>query len=1188
MISAEEFIDILEQKDLLDPDLVQDLRRRIEQSMAPVSAALLAKRLVDKGHLSRKLAQRLLDRAEADVDEPAPPPAPLEEPALEEPDVANLGLAPLEEDEEDEAVEEEVNLESTEEEDWGLQELEEDQPAAPPIAAIPAAPTPPAAPVPTATPIPPAAPVPPAGDSLVEGLEEIEEIEELGGPLGGLEEAALTGEPIEGVLDGAGSKRRRKGRKVKGEKGNVWDSSLLLIGGGALLLLVIVMVALAWVLFGRSADDMLAEANKNYGEAAYTKAEDLYSQFLEKYPKHSEAGFVRVRLSLVKMRQAMSGDWPAAFEVAKTQIPLMSGEEAFATEARPELASMLPDIAEGLAKKGHSDQDGEMANLAEEAMALVEKYVPNSSRPHERLQEITGLIALTRREIARTERLEATTAEMAKAAEEGRTQEGYALRRALLKDYQVLYNDPTLADAVRIVSTAEQAAVKKMDKPVSAVTAEPESEALATIGLAQRAVKKPLSGVGEERIFAVAGGAVYGLAATDGKVLWRRDVGFEKNVRGPQFPPTPISDRPGADPLLVSRSRQEVLRVEASTGKIRWRFPLGEAFDAHPVVFDGRVFVATLSGRLVVLDLETGNSSEFIEFPQPLRVGPVADSTRGVLYQVGEHSSLFVLSASDFSCQDVFYLGHEPGAIVVPPVRVSRYLLVCENDDIRDSSLKVLDVDSAASEEGAPPLKLVQKIPLKGHIHTAPIVNGAQVLLVTDAGAITLLRVTGGEGKEPLSVSASGTTAGESRAELVRYASLSSGRLWIADSQLTQYAVRSSESRLTPSWVANERSVSLQTPMVAGEAVVQVRQRQSMPGVVVSAHSMRSDGDVLWETTLASPAAGTPIVDGVTRTLIATTAVGGVFQIQPPDPGTVSLRDDPNGAIPSGELTAPVEQVLYFSDGTLALIPGKNPVNLRVFEPGGSAGATRLRSLVLPSPLSGDAIVFADALLAPTEAGQVHWLKARGGEKVADPFQPPLEAGRKYRWCRPAAVGDDQFVIADDQGGLYRVAVKATPEKHLAAETAIQLADPLTSPIAVLENQVYGVDRRDSLVRVNWPDLTEKKLQPLGAKCVLGPVTIGDYVLLATNDDLLHVIDASGKMRSDPLPSGIPLAEPLVDGSNWLFAAAAGTVWQVEASTGKEQARVDTGLALGSGLALFGTRLLVAGHDGTFYLIDKP
>ncbi len=123
MISAEEFIAILEQKDLLDPDLVDDLRRRVEQSMAPVSAALLAKRLVDKGHLSRKLAQRLLDRAESEEAEET---ASVDEPVEEVAEIGNLGLAPLEEDDEEEVVEEVAELEMTEEEDWGLQELDDD------------------------------------------------------------------------------------------------------------------------------------------------------------------------------------------------------------------------------------------------------------------------------------------------------------------------------------------------------------------------------------------------------------------------------------------------------------------------------------------------------------------------------------------------------------------------------------------------------------------------------------------------------------------------------------------------------------------------------------------------------------------------------------------------------------------------------------------------------------------------------------------------------------------------------------------------------------------------------------------------------------------------------------------------------------------------------------------------------
>ncbi len=1183
MISAEEFIDILEQKDLLDPSLVRDLRRRVEQSMAPVSAALLAKRLVDKGHLSRKLAQRLLDRAEDEVIE-----APLEqEPDERKPDVANLGLAPLEEDEVEEA-----DLETTEEEDWGLQELDDEKPWVPPAPApppvAPAAPLKPAVPVRPATPIPPPAAIPPAPvvlpmASLADGLEEIQEI---GGPLDGLEQVDSSAGPLDGTLNGSRRGRNRK-KGDKGEKRNVWDTSLMLIGGGVLLFLILLMIVLIAVLSGRGADTMLAQADEYYSQGSYTQAEDIYSQFVKRFPKHPDVGRARIRLGLAKMRKTVGGEWPHALNVAQAEIPLISGEELFATEARPELASMLPDIAEGLANKAQTSQDGKTADLADEALALVEKYIPSTARPQDRLQDIEALIALTRREIARTEQLATTVAEMVKAAEEGRPQDGYKLRRALLKEYPVLFDAPSLADAVKIVSTAEQAAVQGVDQTVSALTEEPESKAVATIALAQRSIKAPVSGVDEQRVFVVAGGAVYGLAAADGKVLWRRDIGLEENLRASQFPPTPISDRPGADPLLVSRQRQEVLRVDGASGKIRWRFPVGEAFDAHPVVFDGRVYIATLSGRLLSLDLEAGNSARYLQLPQPLRVGPAADSGKNTLYQVGEHSSLFVLSATDGTCSSVAYLGHEPGSIIVAPVRLSHYLLVCENAGVRDSIVKVLDINPPASETDPSPVRLVQEIRLKGHLYTAPIVHSPQVLFVTDSGAISVFQLTGDESKQPLSLSAEGMTAGEDRAELVRYASMATGQIWIADSQLTQYAVRASESRLNSSWIVNQASVSLQPPIVAGPAVIQVRHRRGMPGVAVSAVSVEK-GEPLWETMLAAPAVGPPAADSTTRTLVAATATGGVFQVPPPGDGEIAVRDDPSGMIPAAELTGPIEHVLRFPSGLIAMIPAGNPLDIPVFELGKTAGEVRLRHVGLKDPLSGDAIVFADGLLAPTAGGQIFLLDPRTGVEMAEPFQPVLEPGRKYVWSRPATIGNDQFVVADDSSGIHRAVMKTDPKKQFALAATARLDDPATSPIAVLGSGVYAVDRADTLVRLDLPDLTGKTQKPLGAKCVLGPLTVGESVVLVTGDNRMHVIDSSGKMRSDELPYGTPLGEPVVDGAGWLMASASGVVWRVNPSTGQQLGKQETGLALGSGVALFGNRLLVAGHDGTLCLIEKP
>ncbi|MGI6417325.1 MAG: hypothetical protein ACOX1P_16810 [Thermoguttaceae bacterium] len=142
MISAEEFIKILEDKDLLDPSLIAELRRRVEQSMAPVSAALLAKRLVDKGHLSRKLAQRLLDQPEP-AQAPSPPASktPAKQPEREK-DQLPPGLAPLEE--EQSKLEELADIEQTEEEDWQLMPLD-DEPR-PPARSAPGAPAKPAKP----------------------------------------------------------------------------------------------------------------------------------------------------------------------------------------------------------------------------------------------------------------------------------------------------------------------------------------------------------------------------------------------------------------------------------------------------------------------------------------------------------------------------------------------------------------------------------------------------------------------------------------------------------------------------------------------------------------------------------------------------------------------------------------------------------------------------------------------------------------------------------------------------------------------------------------------------------------------------------------------------------------------------------------------------------------------------------
>jgi len=56
MISAEQFLDTLQEKDLIPVPLIESLRKQVAAAGKPVSAQSVAKLLIDKGHLTPALA----------------------------------------------------------------------------------------------------------------------------------------------------------------------------------------------------------------------------------------------------------------------------------------------------------------------------------------------------------------------------------------------------------------------------------------------------------------------------------------------------------------------------------------------------------------------------------------------------------------------------------------------------------------------------------------------------------------------------------------------------------------------------------------------------------------------------------------------------------------------------------------------------------------------------------------------------------------------------------------------------------------------------------------------------------------------------------------------------------------------------------------------------------------------------
>jgi len=1189
-ITVDAFIELLEKRELLAPELIDKLRRQVATAKRPVSATSVARRLVEQGLLTRDQAKRLLAIGAEAPEAPAAPSEPAA-PAGE----GEEGPGPQPVDEEDEL---------------GLAPLDDEPPKEPSARK----PRKPGAAKPSGKPRegPQKKPDSPAGEisgrasggagagSLFD--EELSplgaELEAFGGPLDGLladasleADAAVGGSPLAPVATrkkGLFGRLFAKRKKTPGQKTNVWDSPLMLVGGGTLLVLLILVTVLIWSVSRQSGEQAFRQADEDYSAGSYAQAIHKYDLALEKFSDHPAASLARVHRGLARLRQVTpqgTTNWPAALETAKSVIAEISSEDEF-PQAQADLSAMLLRIAEGLAGQAQRELDSARVAQSEEALALLKKYVPRELRNAVRIGEVEALLGTTIREIDRDRRRDEAIARMKGAAASGKAQEAYRIRNALLKEYPELLRDEQLEQAVLEVSAEQQEAVQVVEASRPAETGERTTPVLSEGVLASRTGAGVPQGVEGQVVCAVERGAAYGLDASTGRVLWRRFLGFSNSPSIPATPPVAVSSDPASDLLLVSPKDRELLRVEAATGRLRWRHPVGEPFTAGPVVAGSRVLLATEGGKLLLIDLESGDSPSHVKLPQPLRVAPAVDLRRGLVFQLAEQSDLFVLSLPEGTCHRVEYVGHEAGSITVPPVLAGRLLLFITNDRAKSCLFQVLAVEEPADGEGLL-LAPVQQVRLEGHVDAPPAVSGRRVAVVTDTGAVRVFEFSGTETGKPLTPIAETTI--QDAEPTVHYPLLEGGWLWVAGSRLHRYEVRISRRMLIPQETPEQQGVFLQAPILLGQTLVTVRRPGRLPAATVAATGSESP-ETFWETQLAAPPATEPALDPAGAKVHVLSAVAALFERDATAAGLRGASDQALAAPKPGQLKQPITNVTTLGDARWAATFGDAFPWVAVFDPGGQAPCTWRR---LPGELACAPLGLGDALVCPLRIGQVLLWDPVSDQQRAAPFQPRVEAPPDYAWSSPAAVGQGEFVLGDGGRWLYRVGVEAGPPPRLTALARTELARPIVAPLATAGEIVYGVDAANVLIPFRLPDLERLQAgeQPLGGRCVWGPAPMGDRVLLATDAGELWCFGADGKpawAQPASLSHGPLAGRPLRVDDGLLLAFASGVVSRLDTAAGRETAKIDVGRPLGAGPVLLGDQLLLAGHDGTLYLVEPP
>jgi outer membrane protein assembly factor BamB len=964
---------------------------------------------------------------------------------------------------------------------------------------------------------------------------------------------------------------------------NIWDSPLMVFGGGSLGVILVLFALLYFALTRGSAAELFSKGEEEYRGGNYANAIAIYEQFLKRYPEDPSASLARVRRGMASLRQVTDDGQNArvGLDTAQHVLPQIEAEEKFA-EARSELATILPDIADNFATQATQTEDvtkkGELVKLAGDALALVNNpaYLPASLRKERegRIGRIVDKLKTADRGIQQEKDLAATIEKISGAIEKGSTGVAYQLQNDLVSTYPGLANHPLLVAAIRKAGQKEQQLVKVTTGGPTPFTTDHKLGSERTVVTYQPEVPAATASA-PQPVFFLLEGAVYGIDAASGRVLWRRFVGYETiNL------PIAVGDATSADCLLVDSLKHELVRVKGASGGLVWRQKLnGEAHG--PVVAGNRVLVTNQLGLVIAVDAATGEIAATAQLPQGAVVAPAVRQSR--VYQLGENSTLFVLDANTLACSETVYIGHQAGELLVTPAAVLDQVLIVTSPGDDYSEIRVLSPDAKTKQ--LVPFGRAQR--LKGRIVTPLAVSAARVAAMSDLGQVAVYDVDSAGTQEHLRLVA-GLDASETSPRQA-FCELERNRLWVASRRKTMFDVQAALSQLSRKWTENQDDSFLAPPRLQGEVIVLARRRSGVPAVLVEGCKALT-GETVWTTHLAAPLAALAATEA-SPAVTGLTAEGRLYSF------TNEQFQTGNVQVPLFSPPADVKNPAVLGEPSISadgqtLTWTESQVAGRIWQQNLAASDQPLE-FTPATKMSAPAIAAFGGVIAPLASGSVTLLSPPGGSAVA-PFLPPLVPNALPQWVRPVALADGStFVIADGGGTVYAVAKRDQPRLHLAAAGESKTSGPIVSPLVLAGSTVLGIVRQESTDAIAGFDSRAKAAfepVPLEGRVIAGPFVVGGIAFISAEPDGLVCISSDGRVRwQRPTEQGFLAGPPvgLPDG-DLLMALQTGVVARVDAATGKELSRHDVGEPLAGPVCIWKSQAYLSGSDGVVHRVSIP
>ena len=1021
------------------------------------------------------------------------------------------------------------------------------------------------------------------------------------GPLGG------TLNEVEAFDDSAAPKTEKEYAAIEAFKGkrdqrDQFKTKWLFIGFGLLSLLCIFIFVLWVVVFGQDADAMIKAANKAYDSNNWGDTTQKIDDVIKKYPAHKDIPVLRAkRVQSILRSKYESGSYEEMIKQANVLLPPLAEEKDTKIDIiRDDLSVILPNGLESIstqaAERMLASETNDVPSMKTE-LATIEGYkevidnpvyIRNSQKKKQVLAEVLSRIdnnikvikGLINKETAYTKSL----ADIEELRTQNKTDVAFANYRGLTSQYPDLAARKPIVDLMLSISKKESELVTPIQVDLQPKSVWRPSTVSQSVVLSAKSGSPVASLVGEV-VPIVVDGAAFGFDAGNGSLVWRHFVGQQTTMSPVNLDPTHT--------LIVNEKDHDLICLNTQTGELVWRQEFGEGIRPPAVGPASKlIVVSTDSGKVIQLDAATGVVRKATQLPQPAGPSALINPRDPIVYQVGKYSNLYVLNQQDYSCEEVYSLGHAEDSIAVAPIQWAGYILVAVNGG------SSCDLHVFKPQKNGTDLVRVQLIKnaLDAQMSLPFLKAGGVQLMAGENGQINMLSIDPTNDFEPITEDSQLVGDADGPKPLV---SANNSNVWVAGNGIVHARVRRSRGtveRLNTNQTGDQFLLAAQK---LDDYVFHVRRRQGS-GMLTAALANAKDLEIVWSTDFAGEIAGDLIAANDVLTAISNE--GDVYQL---DGDAISSGKASPKSQASQIQNLQFNTVVQFDNSLAAVGPigkeaitkpaqGDKKANRReadmVFFDGESL---KLMKLTAPANLPAcRPLKFGDDLIIPSTSGYVARVNPKNNRMVGTPFQTAITPDSVINWLPPIAISSDKLAIAvgESRGEPNKLFVVSVSENKLSMALEFESELPFKGELNLLNDSllvVLGGRQVDSLATIGGDPLAQQNVVELDGAVVAGPWMVDGELLVKLDNDKLYMFgsDLSPKWSQDSPNVQFATAPEMVDGK-LMICLKSGKVDFMNPSTGERESGFDLERPIVNRPLVIGNQMFFSGADGVVYVVD--